>query len=471
MYKKSKQTWLKHLDFIIWDLIVLAISYNISCLLRFGGWIPPYRRTMIFQLCLVLLLIYFCVAIFSSTHKNILRRNRWQEMRSVLVQVIITFAAFTIYMYMTQQAFMFSRTIYFITAIISAVLIYGERIIWKHILRLHLLNNRNLPHMLIIANEDTAASCVQAIRKRRYNEFFVSGIVVINKDMKGETIDGVPVVCNAADIRSYVLSEVVDEVFLSMRDGKKQKRLIDYLLETGVTVHISLLSNAKNLPNQLIEKMGGHMVLTTSNNVAASWQLVLKRLMDILGGIVGLIFTGLIFLFVAPQIRRADPGPVFFAQERVGKNGRKFKIYKFRSMYMDAEKRKKELMDQNEMDGCMFKMENDPRILPGIGHRIRDWSLDEFPQFWNILKGDMSLVGTRPPTADEFEQYDAHHKMRLSFKPGLTGMWQVSGRSRITDFEEIVKLDNTYIKNWTLRLDIKILFKTIGVVLHKDGSM
>lgn len=138
---------------------------------------------------------------------------------------------------------------------------------------------------------------------------------------------------------------------------------------------------------------------------------------------------------------------------------------------MDAEERKKELMDKNEMDGPMFKIEDDPRILPGIGHKIRDWSLDEFPQFWNVLKGDMSLVGTRPPTVNEFKQYDPHHKMRLSFKPGVTGLWQVSGRSKITDFEEIVKLDNHYITNWSIGLDIKILFKTVGVVLHRDGSM
>lgn len=471
MYKKSKQNWIKHLDFLIWDLIVLAISYNISCILRFGAQLPIFRRTMILQLCLVLLLIYFCVSLFNSTYKNILRRDRWQEMRSVIIQVTITFAVFTIYMYITQQAFLFSRLIYFVTAVISAVLIYIARIVWKRILRLHLLNNENLPHMLIVASRETAEACIRSIRKRRYNDFFISGVVIVNKDMKGETIEGFPVVCNFNEIRNYILSEVVDEVFLSMRDGKNQDRLIKYLLETGIAVHISLLSNTKDLPNKFIEKMGGHMVLTTTNSAASGWRLLIKRLMDIIGSLVGLAITGILFLFLAPQIRHQDPGPVFFTQERVGKNGRKFRIYKFRSMYMDAEERKKELMDKNEMDGPMFKIEDDPRILPGIGHKIRDWSLDEFPQFWNVLKGDMSLVGTRPPTVNEFKQYDPHHKMRLSFKPGLTGLWQVSGRSKITDFEEIVKLDNHYITNWSIGLDIKILFKTIGVVLHRDGSM
>ena len=161
----------------------------------------------------------------------------------------------------------------------------------------------------------------------------------------------------------------------------------------------------------------------------------------------------------------------------MGKNGRRFLMYKFRSMYLDAEERKKELMAQNKMEGCMFKMDNDPRIIgsekgpgKGIGNLIRRLSIDELPQFINILKGDMSLVGTRPPTAAEFESYDYHHKIRLSMKPGLTGMWQVSGRSEITNFEDIVKLDAFYIENWSLALDVKIILKTFAVVLKKEGA-
>lgn len=136
---------------------------------------------------------------------------------------------------------------------------------------------------------------------------------------------------------------------------------------------------------------------------------------------------------------------------------------------MDAEERKKELMDQNEMEGLMFKMKDDPRIFP-FGHFLRKSSIDELPQFINVLKGEMSLVGTRPPTVDEYEKYEMGHKKRLSIKPGLTGMWQVSGRSNITDFEEVVKLDTKYILEWNLGLDLKILLKTVLVVLGKEGS-
>ena len=176
-------------------------------------------------------------------------------------------------------------------------------------------------------------------------------------------------------------------------------------------------------------------------------------------------------LFVAPAIYLKSPGPIFFSQWRIGKNGRKFKIYKFRSMYMDAEEQKKKLMEQNKIkDGMMFKMDDDPRIIKGIGHFIRKTSIDEFPQYLNVLKGDMSMVGTRPPTLDEWEKYSPRHRIRMATKPGLTGMWQVSGRSNITDFDEVVRLDEKYIREWSFGLDIRIIFKTIGNMISGDGA-
>ncbi len=172
---------------------------------------------------------------------------------------------------------------------------------------------------------------------------------------------------------------------------------------------------------------------------------------------------------MAPAIWIEDKGPVFFSQKRVGKNGRIFKIYKFRSMYVDAEERKKELMKNNEMSGAMFKMKDDPRITK-VGKFIRKTSIDELPQFLNILKGDMSLVGTRPPTIDEVNVYENWHRRRLSIKPGLTGLWQVSGRNKINDFDDVVKYDLEYIDNWSVLMDIKLILKTIFVVFKGTGS-
>lgn len=232
---------------------------------------------------------------------------------------------------------------------------------------------------------------------------------------------------------------------------------------------------------QLIQKINGETVVTTMMNYATPKQMLLKRVMDIIGGLVGSIFTLILTIFIGPIIYIKSPGPIFFKQERVGLNGKIFKMYKFRSMYMDAEERKKELMAQNTMsDSKMFKMDFDPSHRQqdtagrhqeeGIGQYIRDFSIDEFPQFFNVLKGDLSLVGTRPPLISEVEQYEMHHKSRLATKPGITGMWQVSGRSDITDFEEVVRLDTEYIENWSFGLDMKIVLKTIKVVLGREGS-
>ena len=193
-------------------------------------------------------------------------------------------------------------------------------------------------------------------------------------------------------------------------------------------------------------------------------------MVDVVGGLVGCILFAPIMLVTAIAIKLDSPGPVIFKQVRVGQNGRQFMIYKFRSMYIDAEERKKELMAQNEIKGgVMFKMKDDPRITR-VRKVIRKFSIDELPQFFNVVGGSMSLVGTRPPTIDEVEKYKKNQWRRISIKPGITGMWQVSGRSSIQDFDDIVELDIEYIDNWTLMLDFKIILKTVLVLIkHNDA--
>lgn len=200
-----------------------------------------------------------------------------------------------------------------------------------------------------------------------------------------------------------------------------------------------------------------------------SVQSKVKRLLDVVGSLVGLGITALVFIPIALAIKLNDPGPILFSQTRLGWMGKPFKIWKFRSMYVDAEARKKELENQNQADGKVFKMENDPRITK-VGRILRKTSLDELPQFWNVLKGEMSLVGTRPPTPNEVDIYEVPEWQRLDVKPGMTGEWQVNGRSSIRNFEDIIRLDLRYQQNWSLAYDLKLILKTILVVFRKDSG-
>lgn len=460
------------MDFLVLDMLMVSVAYVLAVHVRMQleiDYIFVWQSVLEVQ-WIAILLIYAVSALATSAYTNIIRRDKGLEFRAVFKQILLTFAIFTIYLYMVQLSFDFSRLIFGFTAVFSLFAVYAERLVWKNFVRRRILKKNNLPQMILIGTSNRVPEVIREFKARPYDLFHIMGVIITDKDMTGEKIENIPVVSDVDHYKEFLLSNVVDEAYLSLGSGKLQNDIVDYLLEMGIVAHICLLMNTEHLPNRMQESLGGHMVVTTSNQVTSVFQLWLKRIIDIVGAIVGLIITGVLYIIVAPQIKKADPGPVFFAQDRVGKNGRVFKLYKFRSMYTDAEERKQALLDQNELTGAIFKIEDDPRILPGIGDKIRRSSIDEFPQFLNVLKGDMSLVGTRPPTLDEFSSYDAHHKMRLSFKPGITGMWQVSGRNNITDFEEVVRLDNEYIKEWSIWLDIRILLKTVAVVLRKEGA-
>jgi lipopolysaccharide/colanic/teichoic acid biosynthesis glycosyltransferase len=195
-----------------------------------------------------------------------------------------------------------------------------------------------------------------------------------------------------------------------------------------------------------------------------SW---VKRLIDIVGAIVGLMITGILLVPIAAAITINDPGPIFFGQTRCGWMGRHFRIWKFRSMCTDAEAMKAQI--KNQASGAFFKNDNDPRITK-VGRILRKTSLDELPQFWNVLKGDMSLVGTRPPTPDEVERYEVPQWQRLDVKPGMTGEWQVNGRSQVRDFEDVIRLDLKYQQNWSLMYDLKLIVKTVTVLFNKNSG-
>lgn len=483
MYRKDSEEWLKHIDFIILDMICLQLAYILAFAISGYGF-NPYA-TIIYRNMAVFLELADLVVIFAyGTMKSVLKRGYYQDFAVTLKHSIMVGALAIIYLFLIQQGQYFSRMALVLTVVIYLIFTYLAREFWKKFLRKKMKDGGERK-LLIITTEAVAEQVVTNMQQNNYARYTLAGVAVIDADWTGKQVSDVLVVANEETAPMYVCQEWIDEVLIVIPEALPYpSELIEKLTETGVTIHLNL-AKITNIPGkkQFVEKVGNYTVLTTSINYASSKQLLLKRLMDIAGGIVGCILTGIICIFVGPAIYLASPGPIFFTQERVGKNGKKFKMYKFRSMYMDAEERKAELMKDNKLgDGKMFKLDFDPRvignkILPdgthktGIGDFIRRTSLDEFPQFFNVLKGDMSIIGTRPPLISETNLYELHHRARLAIKPGITGMWQVSGRSDITDFEEVVRLDKEYIENWNIGMDIKILFKTVLVVFKKDGSM
>ncbi len=483
MYRKVSSGWLKHLDFILLDMLCLQFSFFLAYIIR-HGWHNPYIVPLYRNVAIFVEFADICIMFFFSTLKNVLKRGYYKEFaitvkHMILVELIAMFYLFTI-----QEGGAYSRSTLYMMGLIYMVVTYGVRILWKNRLykRMAAGGKRNL---FIVTTSVIAHTVIASIRNNNYEMFNIVGMAITDVSMTDKVIDGIPVTADADTAAEYVCREWIDEVFISYPDGENcPDWLFENLIETGVTIHttIAKVHDARGR-REIVERMGNYTVLTTSMNYASTKQVVYKRLLDILGGLVGCIVTLVLLVILGPIIFMKSPGPIFFSQIRVGRNGKKFKMYKFRSMYIDAEERKAELISQNKSeDGLMFKMDFDPRvignkILPdgsrktGIGDFIRRTSLDEFPQFFNVLKGDMSLVGTRPPTVDEWEQYELHHRARLATKPGITGMWQVSGRSNITDFEEVVKLDTEYINKWSIGQDIKILLKTVKVMVKGEGAM
>lgn len=472
MYRKKTSSWLKHWDFILLDLILLELSYLLAHWLYHGT--AYYREAPLYRnVFFAIAAIDLVVGLMMGSYKGILRRGYWLETKAVAKHAIIVTVCVIAYLFAMKESSNYSRVVIFAFPIISICVLYIGRILLKKWLSKHRCPASGKRAILLIGGKKNYREIVEAFTSNPYSEFHVMGIGIIDaKENEIPNYHGFPVFCGESAIEDFAQLNWVDEALFSI---PTELALPDKMIKNfgimGITIHIKLARVADDSSNQIVEKLEGYTVLSTSINMVSAGQLIFKRTMDICGGLVGMLLTGIIFIFVAPIIYIKSPGPIFFKQVRIGKNGKKFNIYKFRSMYMDAEERKKELMAQNDIkDGMMFKMDNDPRIIKGIGNFIRDYSLDEFPQFWNVLIGDMSLVGTRPPTVDEWEKYEMHHRSRLAFKPGLTGMWQVSGRSNITDFEEVVRLDTEYIKKWSPGLDIMILFKTVAVVLGKVGS-
>ena len=470
-----KRSQIQNLIIYIGDVFGITIGYFMMSHIRFyddvkGVWAQDTRVVYRWLVAIFVLTVIYLVI---NPNQGFFRRKFWGEFLANIRTNVITAALMATVAYLIDDARDYSRFIYLTTMIFSFCWMQISHIIYRWYILKYRPYNSVTRKMLIVTTSDRMQEVVKSIIKEKTWNLWVTGIIIIDKDLVGKQIMDIPIVANRNTMFQYTIREVVDEVFILVPEEPDEQiqKLVQKFEEMGITVdlNINLYELDVNSGTKYLNRIGKYPTVTFAPKEIPLHMIVMKRLLDIVGACVGLVITALVTIILGPLIKLESPGPLFFSQKRVGRNGRIFRIYKCRSMYADAEERKKELMEQNEMNGLMFKMTDDPRITK-IGKFIRKTSLDELPQFWNVLKGDMSLVGTRPPTVDEFEQYEGYHKRRLSMTPGLTGVWQVSGRSDITDFEEIVLMDVEYIKNWSLKRDIEIIFKTIQVVLHSDGA-
>jgi len=328
----------------------------------------------------------------------------------------------------------------------------------------------NSRRALIVGTGDRAARYIQFLREHPYWGVHVIGVADDRASGPTDKIEGVPIVGGVKDLPEIMRSQPTDEVVFAVgpRDFPLVEEDLDLCQEMGVTSRLILDLPRRDWTRQDLVQVDGIGILSLDPVRRPLWAIALKRPIDVLGALVGLLVFAAAYLRYAPQIRRDSPGPVLFSQVRVGRNRRLFALYKLRTMYVDAEGRQPELQAANEMDGAMFKVRDDPRVTP-VGKRLRARHLDELPQFWNVLRGEMSLVGTRPPTLEEVECYRPHHRRRLSMKPGITGLWQLAGNESVRDFEEIVKLDCQYIDSWSIWIDLQILATTVVKILRRTA--
>ena len=469
MKKESPNKYL-----LLVDIVSVILSFLLASWIRYGSIMEDWFNINIYGgAAAIVLLLYIVIYYMFDTHSKLFKRGFLEEM-IVVVKINFGFAVTLMaFMFLFQGGVYYSRLFFLCFFLLNILISYIFRQYFKLLLLGVYKKSSSSYKVMILTTSDQVNKILTRVHNENDWEYQITYLTILDKNMVGQKIHEIEVKADYSNMFEVAKNEAIDGVFILIpNDTWINYNVEEIVLEfqnMGLTVDLSINTFGLKINEKVVREMSGYYVLTFSTKLFTESQMILKRMVDLLGGLVGCIITGILAIMIAPAIRLESPGPIFFSQTRIGKNGRRFKIYKFRSMYLDAEKCKAQLMQQNEMKGFMFKMKDDPRVTK-IGKILRKTSLDEFPQFFNVLKGDMSLVGTRPPTETEFIQYENRHKRRLALKAGVTGLWQVSGRNDINDFEDVVKLDLEYIDNWSLKMDAKILFKTIGVVLFGKGS-
>lgn len=450
---------------IIIDALLVIAAFSITLALLGEGM--DGRSIMQFT---VLTGIFILIYLLSNKESYLYNRTMFYYMDRVFKKVTKSFCLAAI----STAAFMFfvtedvkSRQFYIVFIAITYIAILINVFLYRPLSK-KLISYR-APRTVFVGRVGAFDKFRYFMDKTSIRLDFVGHVAMERADMEGSDA----YLGCLEDLEELIKIHNIDQVYIMQKQTdqlQNTQKYIDLCIAMGVTVRLVVNFYKKRRADSYVSTVGTYPIITYHTISLNATEQLAKRVMDIVGGIIGAVVFSPIMLVTAIAIKLDSPGPVMFNQVRVGQNGRRFKIYKFRSMYIDAEERKKELMAQNEMQGgVMFKMKDDPRVTR-VGKIIRKLSIDELPQFFNVIQGSMSLVGTRPPTEDEVEKYERNQWRRISIKPGITGLWQVSGRSNVLDFEDVVEMDVEYIDNWTISQDIKIMLKTVLVLLKHDGA-
>ena len=431
------------------------------------GRIGPFSKyqSMLYIAILICFLVFRYCNFYAPQRTRTLGYIFWMVFKGVFVSVII-FAAFIFFI----KAKYFPRTLYLLFFLFNLMFITFEK--WTIRLSQSYLRERgyNFRNCVLVGDDEKLKTLIELMDRHQEWGIRIEGVITTHSEKKEKEIYGQTVLGNWNRLPEILSEHVIDEVVFAIPPEflNELKKHVWECEEQGINARVLADFITPSMAQTRVENLNGVPLITYSTTPHNATMLCAKRCLDIVGSSLGLVLLSPAFLVISAAIKLSSPGTVFYTQDRVGKNGRIFKFYKFRSMYRNADTIKKELEKLNEMSGPVFKMKDDPRITE-VGKFLRKWSLDETPQFWNIFKGEMSLVGPRPPLPEEVKQYDSWQRRRLSMKPGLTCIWQVEGRNRI-DFEEWMKLDLKYIDTWSLWLDLRILMKTVPAVLSGKGA-
>lgn len=439
------------------DLLMISLSFFISALVY-----NIFREEVIIRRHVWMLILFLIIFTFFMTLNRMYDITNPYDSKSVVIRTItstmLTALAITLVIFLLKLDTT-SRLLFLFFCFFTTFSVIMARILRRVLQRSSGLSDGK--RALFIGDQDEFARCKEHLDKTVMGISFVDCIPITHSMLN-----------SSENFERLLIDRQVDEVFLLHRlpTDLPYEDLLLVCDDMGITVR--LLLDLYELPISRryfghVDKYPAVIYCSTSQDRI---QLFIKSLMDIVLALFGIILVSPVMLVTAIAIKLESPGPVIFKQKRAGLNGKVFEIYKFRSMFMDAEQRKVELVDKNQIkDGMMFKMDDDPRVTK-VGKFIRKTSIDELPQFFNVLKRDMSLVGTRPPTLDEVNKYNRSQRRRISIRPGITGMWQVNGRSNVLEFDQVVTLDKEYIDKWSLILDFKLIFQTIGVLITRKGA-